>query len=757
MNIKSIKFKLITLMAVSLLVIAVSIVTISLSKASSALIQTNMAVLDAVKESKKAHVTDFLTSLELLLLSKATDAATVETMWALEDSFLELEDEEEDVFDKEKITKELLNHYETQYLNKVNYKMKDSPYKRETLDYLPQTLSGKIAQYLYIIDNQYPVGEKQKLSINKNTMVEYSKNHIEIHKAYVELAENFGLYNIFLVNKDGYVVYTVAKEKDYATNVLDGPYKDTGLAEAFRKAKKLKSGEIAFADFKAYEPSYNDPAAFISSPLVYQGDFEGVVIFQIPRQRINDVMNFGGDYEKAGLGKTGTANLVCEEGCMKNDSRFLNQIDDQEVKDSGTTVSVMNVTSASTEAIRLGKTGSWIIENYKGIRVLSSYTTIKIYGQNWGMVVEIEEEEVLASIHEIRNVVLGISFGIFIVLLLLSVYLVQRLIISKLGTLQSAAYDLAKGEGDLTQRISVPKGDEIYEVAENINAFIEKVRITVSEAKRSSSENTGIAQTLSEASLIIRGKTENEARIVAEVSSEGIDLQNVLKLSIEQAKVTKEDIDSAGSVLKGANEQIMHLVNEVQTRAREEVELAARLEQLSSDVTQVKEVLTVISDIADQTNLLALNAAIEAARAGEHGRGFAVVADEVRKLAERTQRSLSEINASIGVIVQSVIDASEHISVNAKEIEKLSKYANSAESEINTSVESIERSIIQVDETVTGYISNSQTVESMIAKVGEIEAISSENRKSVDEITEASAHMSQMTVQLNNMLEEYRT
>ncbi|HIC43100.1 MAG TPA: methyl-accepting chemotaxis protein, partial [Sulfurimonas sp.] len=148
---------------------------------------------------------------------------------------------------------------------------------------------------------------------------------------------------------------------------------------------------------------------------------------------------------------------------------------------------------------------------------------------------------------------------------------------------------------------------------------------------------------------------------------------------------------------------------------------------------------------------------IEAARAGEHGRGFAVVADEVRKLAERTQRSLSEINASIGVIVQSVIDASEHISVNAKEIEKLSKYANSAESEINTSVESIERSIIQVDETVTGYISNSQTVESMIAKVGEIEAISSENRKSVDEITEASAHMSQMTVQLNNMLEEYRT
>nr|WP_275856220.1 methyl-accepting chemotaxis protein [Sulfurimonas sp. MAG313] len=561
----------------------------------------------------------------------------------------------------------------------------------------------------------------------------------------------------FLVNKEGTIVYSVSKDKEYGTNLINGPYKDTGLSDVYAIASKLKSGELAFSDYKPYEPSYNDPSMFIASPLVYQGDFEGVVVFQLPRKKINDVMSFGGNYEKAGLGKTGTANLVCEIGCMKNDSRFLNEIEDPEVKASGTTVTVMNVKSASTEAIKEGKTGSWIIENYKGVRVLSSYIPIKIYGQNWGMVVEIEEAEVLTSIHEIRNIVLAISFGIFVVLLLISIYLVQTLVIAKLATLQSAAYDLAKGEGDLTQRVDVPKGDEIYEVAENINAFIEKVRVTVSEAKSSSSQNTKIAQTLSDTSLIIRTKTEEEATIVTNVSREGLDLQNVLTVSIEQAKQTKENIDSAGTVLKGANEQIITLANEVQVRAREEVELAARLEQLSSDVTQVKEVLTVISDIADQTNLLALNAAIEAARAGEHGRGFAVVADEVRKLAERTQRSLAEINASIGVIVQSVIDASEHISVNAKEIEKLSEYANSAESEINTSVKSIERSIIQVDETVTGYISNSKTVESMIAKVAQIEEISNDNRKSVDEITEATALMSKMTGKLNNMLEEYRT
>ncbi|WP_373034734.1 methyl-accepting chemotaxis protein [Sulfurimonas sp.] len=755
MNVKSIKFKVIALMAVSLLVMAISIMTISISRASDSLVKSNMALLDAVKESKKEHIIDFANSIENLLRSRTADSATVQAMWALDEGFQELEEMQE--VSQDEIKAALIKHYENEYINKINFNIKGVKPKKSAEEYLPKSLNAQIAQYLYIVENESKVGEKDQLVMSKKHKEEYSTNHVQVHPTYKQILDNYGLYDIFIVNSDGDVVYSVSKEKDFGTNLLNGIYADSGLAEAFKKASKIKKGDVAFADFRPYEPSYNEPSMFLASPLFFRDGFEGAVIFQLPKDKINSVMNFHGDFQKAGLGETGIASLISLDGNMKNDSRFLNDMNDPDIKAAGTTISVLKIHSESADALKRGETGSMITEDYRGIKVLSSFTPVKVFGESWGILVEIDESEVLKNVNETRNVIVGISIAMMGVLLLISILSVQKVIISKLNTLQDASYNLAKGEGDLTSQIIVPKGDEISEVALNINAFIDKVRVTVSEAKTSSSQNTDISQTLSDTSSNMKEKAQEESELVNKVSLEGKDLQNVLSSSIEQAKITKEDINTVGNILKGANQQIVHLATEIQQRAEDELELSHKLEQLSADATQVKDVLVVISDIADQTNLLALNAAIEAARAGEHGRGFAVVADEVRKLAERTQKSLSEINATISVIVQSVIDASDNISRNAKAIEKLSTDAGNTENEINTSMESIERSIVQVDETVTGYINNSKTVESMIHKVTEIEKISTQNKKSMDDISNASSKLTQMTINLNNMLKGYKT
>jgi len=755
MNTKSIKFRITSLIAIAIFVVISSILYVSVSRSSDSLVNSSIDMLDAVKESKKEHLVDFFSSVKNLLLAKSTDSATTQMLWSLDESYEELEDF--DAVDIETIKKELVKYYEKEYISNINFKVKNASPKRTAEDYLPKSTSGLVLQYIYILENKNSINEKDKLNMNTKYSDPYSLNHVQMHKTYKRILDNYGLYDIYLINANGDVIYSVKKKKDLGTNLLKGVYANSGLAKVFKELQGKQSGAIAFSDYEPYEPSYNDQGLFLASPLNFAKDFEGAVVFQLPRSKINNVMNFHGNFEKAGLGKTGLANLVSIDGYMKNDSRFIKDIKDKYVLNSGTTVGTLQIKTKSVDAIRAGKTGSWIIKDHRGVNVLSSYEPIDVFGKKWGIIVEIEEEEVLENVNELRNVILGISFGLFVVFFVLSVYSIQKIVVKKLQVLQDATYDLAKGDGDLTRRISVPKGDEISEVATNINYFIQKVHTTVSEAKNSSSQNTSIATKLSSTSVEMKEKAKKESEIVESVSNEGNNLKDILVGSVEQAKQTKENINSAGDILRGVNNQIIHLANEVQQRAEDELQLSHKLEQLSSDAAQVKTVLEVISDIADQTNLLALNAAIEAARAGEHGRGFAVVADEVRKLAERTQKSLSEINATISVIVQSVIDASDSISKNAEAMGNLSEYATKAENEINESVGTIDNSITQVDETVTGYINNSVTVESMVNKVNEIENISSQNKRSIEDIANASSELSKMTENLNNMLNDYNT
>ena len=350
-----------------------------------------------------------------------------------------------------------------------------------------------------------------------------------------------------------------------------------------------------------------------------------------------------------------------------------------------------------------------------------------------------------------------IAVVVLIISLIVAMLYSKFSITKPLNELILRATNLSSGDGDLTRKLEVVGKDEIAKASEAINNFIEKVRVLIAEAKDISNENSSIANELSSTSVQTGRGVENSSKIVQSAGKDCAEIQSYMKDSIEVAKGGKDDLQKALTYVDETLNTISNLSSEIAQTSDIENQMAGKIEQLSRDAEQVKSVLVVINDIADQTNLLALNAAIEAARAGEHGRGFAVVADEVRKLAERTQKSLTEINATINVIVQAINESSEQMSINSKQISELTGVANNAQNTIRD-MSGIMRSAIGLsDKTIEDYIKTGKDIDDIVKSMEGISQISSQSARSVEEIASAAEHLNKMTDTLNAKLGEFRT
>lgn len=285
----------------------------------------------------------------------------------------------------------------------------------------------------------------------------------------------------------------------------------------------------------------------------------------------------------------------------------------------------------------------------------------------------------------------------------------------------------------------------------------DNIKNLINDAKYLSNENSSIAYELSTTSLNTGKNIEISSKIANEATVQAVSIKEQVLASINEAKDGKKDMEQASRGINEANLAISELSNKIETNVQAGLELAHRIAVLNKDAEQVKGILLVISEVADQTNLLALNAAIEAARAGEHGRGFAVVADEVRKLAERTQASLLEINATINVIVQAINDASERMNNNSKQVDELRSVADNAKGKITSMADSMTKAIKISDKTVDDYVKTGENISKIIDAMTNINNVSSQNTKSVEEIASAADHLSKMTENLNNKLATFRT
>lgn len=347
-----------------------------------------------------------------------------------------------------------------------------------------------------------------------------------------------------------------------------------------------------------------------------------------------------------------------------------------------------------------------------------------------------------------------------IIMLMISIALVTfliKILIRPLDSLNSVVKELSSSEGDLRQRLSVEHLDEFGAVSGNINKFIEKLHAIVKRAKEISGENASISEELSRTASEVVRNVDAEFKIISTTKEEGIALTKSIEDSVEKAKVSQAVLQNTQKNIEAVKEKVEQLENTMQITANKEQSLADRLNQVSHNANEVKDVLGIIRDIADQTNLLALNAAIEAARAGEHGRGFAVVADEVRKLAERTQKSLVEIDATINVVVQSIMDANTDISQNAQEVHELASISIELQEGMNRISETIVKTIGDTSSSVQNFMETSTKISHIVNEIEKINVISKENVFSIDNVSKASEHLHSMTENLNNELGKFKS
>jgi methyl-accepting chemotaxis protein len=570
------------------------------------------------------------------------------------------------------------------------------------------------------------------------------------HEAYFQkYLKEYGYSDIYIISaKQGHVMYSAAKKSDYGANLIYGPLKNSSLGEVYRKT--LQNSRPTFVDMQPYEPDGNLPALFVGMPIVVNAQIQGVLVFKIDNMLIRNVMQY-----REGYGASQEDYLVGADKLMRSDS-FLDPKNHSLEASFANNVSGSVDTEASREAFS-GKIETKIVIDYNGNPVLSSFSTINV-GEDfkWAILSEIDEAEVLIVPNTIRNMLIFNSLIVLIIIAAVSLYIVNRSLIKPIERFKETLTNIGNNK-NLTLVVDENAPLELSQMARSFNDLIRALKDLIDTSKVSSSENASISHELSTTAMGVGENVEKSVVVIDEATKKANSIKNEIAQAISDAQESKKEIIKANDNLNLARGEIVNLTNKVQSSAQLEIELSERMQTLSHEANEVKNVLEIISDIADQTNLLALNAAIEAARAGEHGRGFAVVADEVRKLAERTQRSLTEINATINVIVQSIVEVSSQMSNNSEDIQKLSENATDVEIKINESVSIVKDAVRASDKTVSDFEKTGRDVEFIVSQVTQINEISSKNARNVEEIAAAAEHLNSMTDELHAKLETFRT
>ncbi len=345
-----------------------------------------------------------------------------------------------------------------------------------------------------------------------------------------------------------------------------------------------------------------------------------------------------------------------------------------------------------------------------------------------------------------------------IALVVLTLLYAKLRIVKRIDELVLKINAFSHGDKDLRAKIDVDdRNDEISQVGRGVNSFVENARLIMEEIKGISTLNKTSMDKLVQITQETQKSMKDSSTTLNSVKNKATDIAGMMNISIEQSQGLRKRLIETQGLVKESKDAIGDLFSQITESAHTEEELSSKVEQLSRNADDVKSILDIINDIADQTNLLALNAAIEAARAGEHGRGFAVVADEVRNLAGRTQKSLAEINSTIMVIVQEINAVSSQMNLNSQKMERLSDMSKSVQETYEKMSSNLSSVVLDSNQSMDDYAKSGHQIEAMVSDFVEVEKVASKTLADSSEILNIATHVGGTTMNLDKQVNLFKT
>lgn len=768
--------------------------------------------LDSIKTIKARQVTDYFQLIRDQMLTFSENRMIVEAMKAFptaqRSALLESKVTPEEI---EKMKAENLAFYNTQFATEYRKRTgRNAPNSSNHMDGIDA--DSVYLQNQYISNNPNPLGQKEALDAAHDS-TEYSRLHAQYHPVIRSYLQKFGYYDIFLCDlESGDIVYSVFKELDFSTSLTTGPYKNTNFAKAFHLAAAAESrDEFFLVDYENYTPSYEDPASFVAAP-VFDGNKKiGVALFQVPINRITAIMN-----ERTGLGETGETYAVGSDGLYRNDSRFLADLNTR----TTILNPQFKVDTIGSRSALQGSSDTQIILDYRNIPVLSSWAPIKIYDGlpgkaepiTWALLSEIDHAEIKRPLGFLTIARTGLMWIVAATILgAITIYFVAGRITRQADSIKEMLSMV--GIGMFDARATRITHDELGDVALALNAMCDNTLTLIQSDEERQNVESSIQSLIKEMEQIAAGnlavnleiKDDITGSISGSVQSMTEQLRSLIRrvqnatymvtssadeIVAESTKLSEES-ESQSAQIETTSERVLAITNEFEQlskqsegsalvaqkaretanrgyqavsntvqgmeRIRDQVHATSkRIKRLGESSQEIGEIVQLIADIADRTSILALNASIQAAMAGDAGQGFAVVAEEVERLAERSNDATKQISTLIKSIQAETSEAISDMEEATREVVEGTQLATQAGDTLEeiTQVSSNLESLIQ---TVSlAALSQSTAAKEVAATMSQISQSTKQSAEKARNSTETVTSLAMYANQLGDSVSQFR-